>query len=350
MSDARLGAWLHAGDMSQRFFAALKTLTWIFSVALAAVMASERLYWYWSGIDATTVTELAAFYSVAAASALWALSRFPGAGVGRATLGGAVFALVVEGVITSVVYEDGPLPVLFVMFVGWHGVLAFLGFVYLARRWALRGRIGVLAAAAGLTGVGWGVWALSSAVTDRETAEAAALDGGSADVLTPGAFALYAAWVGIVLIGAHLVMDRTWPKVGWAPSRTGRIATGLIAAALGAMLVVPFVPWAPLKFVALAWAIRWTMRRTADASGSPTVIDELVGRVRLRNLLPIMLMPATASVAYAGMWQIRDHEAHDAVYWSLIGAQVLAGIFGLAWASSRPKPITTNGPAPAKVG
>lgn len=321
--------------MTRRILAASKTFVWICAASLAAVMASERVYWYWSGIDADSLSVLAIFYATATATAFWVLSRVPGTGLKLAILGGVAYALVVEGIVTPVMYEDGPLPVLFLMFVGWHGLLAFAGFVYLLRRWALLGRARTIAVMASLTGIWWGVWALSSAVTDREAAEEFVLEGGSAEILTPGSFAVYAGWVGVVLVAAHLVMDRAWPPIGWKPSRAGRISIALAAVALAALLVLPVVPWAPLKLAVLAWATRLALRRVAASDGTPTVIDELAGRVRARHLLPVLMLPVSASAVYAAMWPAREHDSLSVVYWSMVGLQVVAGVGGLVWAVTR---------------
>ncbi|MFK8025094.1 MAG: hypothetical protein AB8G26_14130 [Ilumatobacter sp.] len=321
-----------------RITGSIRTLVWTVAVALAAVVASERVYWYWGGIDVEQLGVLASFYGVAVIVAMAALAASPGSGPRRAVLGGAVFALVVEGIITPVIYEDGPLPLLYLMFVGWHGLLAFVGFVYAIRRWALERRSLRLAAGAAVTGIGWGLWALASAVPDRETAEEIAADGGgSADVLDPSSFGVYAAWTGLALLVAHVVADRFWPRVGWRLSKSGRVAAALAVVWLTATLVVPAVPWAPIKLLALALVLRSLLRRTASPAGSDTVIDELAGRCHLPSLLGLALLPVTAAGTYAVLWPLRESTAFEAVFWSLIGAQVFIGVGALIWAVRRPR-------------
>ena len=315
--------------MLERFITGTRSLAWLLAAAVAACMASERLYWYWGGIDPDSVGVLGAFYAVAIAVAFGVLATVRSSGWRTVVVGGAFFALIVEGIITPVMYEDGPLPVLFLMFVGWHGVLAFGVFVVLFRRLALDRRRLALTVWASAIGASWGVWALASSVTDRETAEEVALDGGASEVLTPTAFLEYGLWVGLTLVLAHIVMDRCWPTAGWRMSRTGLVATGLAGTFLALTMVVPAVVWAPLKLAAIAWGL-WKIARRHDAVGDPTVIDALVGRIRTRDLAPLVSMPFMAAAVYAALWPIRDHGAMAGVFWSIIGAQVFAGVVAVA--------------------
>lgn len=301
------------------------------------MVGSERFYWYWGGIDLDSLSVLSAFYGVAVAVAAMTLAMSPGAGWRRAILGGAVFALIVEGIITPVMYEDGPLPVLFLMFVGWHGVVAFAGLVYFVRRCALDGQTVRLAIASTITGAAWGLWALASAVTDRETAEEIAREnGGSTEILDPTAFGVYAVLTTVALVVAHVAADRLWPKPGWAPSRFGLWVTAIAVLFCGATLVMPVVPWAPLKLGLIAWVLWRLLRRTAEPAGRSTVIDELAGRARLCSLVGLFPLPAAAVAVYASLWPLRSGGGFSVVFWSMIAAQVAAGVVALALAARRP--------------
>lgn len=323
------------GIMLERFITGARSLAWLLAAAVAACMASERLYWYWGGIDPDSVGVLGAFYAVATAVAFGALATVGSSGWRTVVIGGAFFALTVEGVITPVMYEDGPLPVLFLMFVGWHGVLAFGVFVVLFRRLALDRRRLALAFWASGTGAVWGVWALASSVTDRDTAEEMALDGGSSEVLTPAEFLEYGLWVALTLGLAHVVMDRCWPDAGWRMSRSGVVATGLACLFLTLTMVVPAVFWAPIKLVAIGWVVAKVARRHGSPGGS-TVIDALGARIRVRDLAPLLAMPLTAAAVYAALWPMRDLGVMTGVFWSAIGAQVVVGVVAMA-RSARPE-------------
>lgn len=319
---------------TRSFSRAARTTAWCLLVALIAALASERVYWYWAGISVASMTELAVFYGVASAAALFVMALIPVRTMKQMVLIGALFGLIVEGVLTPVTYEDGPLPVLFLMFVGWHGLLAFLGFFFFVRRWALDGRRGRLSWASAAAGVWWGVWALSSAVVDRETAEQAALDGGSSEVLVPFDFAVYAAQVGVVLLVAHLVLGRLWPDRGWRPSRRSIIGMTVLTSAVAALLVVIAVPWAPLKFAALSGFLWWAIRRPSIVGDSDVdgVLDRLAGRVTVARLWPVLALPTFASITYAAMWQFRSSSAMDAVFWTMIAVQAIAGAGAVGWA------------------
>ena len=175
------------------------------------------------------------------------------------------------------------------------------------------------------------MWALSSAVTDRETAELAALDGGSSEVLAPLDFATYAGWVSLTLIGAHLLMDRVWPARGWTMSRAGRVATIVLLAGLGTLMAVVAVPWAPIKFAAIGWIVVRLARRHGGESGEPTLLDAFGGRIRPTSLLPVALLPGVASGVYALMWPVRNDASMEVVFWTLIAIQVAAGFIAAGW-------------------
>lgn len=320
---------------STRLVASWRTLGWLCTAALAAVIASERMYWYWAGIDIESLGVLSVYYAVAIAVAFTVLASSPGTGPRRAVLGGAVFALVAEGIITPVVYEDGPLPLLFLMFVGWHGVVAFVGLVYLVRRWALDGRWRRLAAASVTVGVGWGVWALSSAVSDGETGAEFVAEGGSAALLSPREFAIYASWTGLALVLAHVALDRLWPAPGWRPSRIGIASTAAASVLLLALHVVPSVPWAPVKLVAIGGVLALLLRRTASSPGRPTLIDELAGSARLRLLAPLALLPMAAAGTYAVLWSQRESTVMEPIFFAAIAAQVVVGVVALSVAARR---------------
>ncbi|MDX2465985.1 MAG: hypothetical protein QNL12_01625, partial [Acidimicrobiia bacterium] len=132
----------------------------VFLSAVTMVIASERVYWYVGGISAESVLGIGLFYMVPAVAALWALGSGPSQRLHQLILGGAVFAFVVEGVLTPVIYEDGPLPIMAALFVGWHGLFSFVGSWYLTRRWLLDRRRGIIVGAGAAMGVYWGLWSL----------------------------------------------------------------------------------------------------------------------------------------------------------------------------------------------
>ena len=109
-----------------------RVATFVYLTSTIVVMASERVFWYWAGFTVDSVFALGAFYLIPTASALWVLARAHATRWYHVILAGAVFGFVVEGVLTPMLYIDGPLPIMAAMFVGWHGVLAFFGFWYLA--------------------------------------------------------------------------------------------------------------------------------------------------------------------------------------------------------------------------
>ncbi|GMQ98958.1 MAG: hypothetical protein BMS9Abin17_1496 [Acidimicrobiia bacterium] len=302
-------------------------------VALSAVivtMASERVYWYWAGLNVGSVIEISLFYVIPVSGALWALAHAKATRVHQVVLAGAFFAFLVEGVLTPVIYQDGPLPIMAAMFVGWHGILAFVGFWYLTRRWLLERRTLLTAIAATAFGVLWGIWAIVSAVGDTTDIE------GGATVLEPSQFALYAIGVGATLAAAHWLIGFVWPT-SWRPSRASTIIVGVVNAAYMAVAVILFVPWAPAKLALLLGGTYWLMTKGRDTNhDEPRILDRLAGRIRARDAAVLLLMPLTAAATYGAIWAIGISAAVSAaVYWALILAQILGGGAAYIWATRR---------------
>ena len=186
------------------------------------------------------------------------------------------------------------------MFVGWHGMVAFVGLFYLTRRWLLCGRTRLLAIVSTVFGFLWGIWTYASAFGD-----AVDVSEKTCSLLGPLEFALCAAGVALVLVVGHWLVGFVWTEA-WTPSRAGTRLVVLLAAAYSAIAVLLAVPWAPVKLGVLLGVTLWMMRKasTADAGASPAVLDRLVGRVPLRSTAPILLMAVTSSITYAVMWLV----------------------------------------------
>lgn len=306
----------------------------VYLSSIIMVMASERVYWFWAGLDFESVFLLGAFYVIPASVGIWAVALTPAKRPYQVVLAGAIFAFVVEGVLTPIIYGDGPLPIMAAMFVGWHGLISFVGFWYLTRTWLVNGETGRLSIVAAGFGSFWGVWAVVSAVTDPpETAEI----GFDATLLAPGGFARYALAVGATFALAHWLIGYVWP-VGWRPSKFSTWAIATIAVAYMVVAVLPAVIWAPIKLAVLIGGTWLLIRlsRMQVSQDEPSIIDKLNGHPRLRRIAPILLMPLTAALAYAATWAVRGYgELMGGVYWVLVGAQITVGAAAFIWAGRR---------------
>jgi hypothetical protein len=317
-----------------RRFISVAAFTFLTSTIL--VMASERAYWYWTGISVDSVLFISVFYLLPAMAGLWTLALTPARRLHQVLLAGAMFAIVVEGVLTPVIYLDGPLPVMAFMFVGWHGLVAFGGFWYLARRLLVEGRRLVLALVSAAFGSFWGVWALAAAIGDPADEEGI-LDGLDPTVLDPVGFARYAFAVGAVLAIAHWLLGFVWPR-GWRPSPRSTRLVWFACGAYMSVAVVPVLFWAPLKLAVMIGGTWWLLRRSRRgvATAEPTVLDSLSGSVSPLSVLPVLTMPAVAALTYWAGWGLPLSEGGLAgIYGALVGLQVIAGGAAFVWAARR---------------
>ncbi len=308
-----------------------KGFAFVFLSSLLMVTASERVYWYVHGASFESILVVAAFYMIPALAGLWALGSGPSSRLHQVILAGAIFGFVVEGVLTTVVYEDGALPVMAALFVGWHGLLSVVAFWYLARRWLVERKRRALAVGSAAVGLLWGFWSivyvLPEASEDFE-------EGFS--IMGPGEFAVYALVVGAAFAAAHYLIGHVWPE-RFQPGRWGSRGIVLLMVAYAALAVIPAVPWAPVKFAVLVGGSLWLLRRSRRATADePTAIAALQGHVRLRDVLLLLIMPVVAALTYTAVWSWDLSEtAVQGIFEMVSALTVLAGFVAYGWAWRR---------------
>lgn len=312
-----------------------RATAFVILTSAVVMVASEKVYWYTGGYTPAAVVELTLFYSLAVMPLLYAVGRYSVDTSGRLVLAAGIFAMVIEGIITPVVYSDGPLPVMFLYFLGWHGLLSVVFMWHAVHRWALLGRRRVLARWSGLFGVAWGVWSTNywrPETIAEQTAEN--IESGEAWDVGQWAvpkFALFAFGFTAFVIGCHWLLGFVWPEE-WRPSRGWTISVALaLAAWLGLWTVA--VPYAPLKFAAVVGFLVWLLRRSRPEPGGLTLLARNSGRVRLANLLPLLCMPTAAVAGYALMTQLDlGDSVLETIYWTLVAATLSGGTLAAGWA------------------
>lgn len=306
-------------------------LAFILLSALIMSTASERVYWYLGGASFDAFLGIAVFYAIPTLALLWAIGSGPSNGIHQLILGGAIFGFVVEGVITPVIYEDGPLPLLAALFVGWHGLISVVSFWYFARKWLLERRRRALVTGSAVLGLYWGVWSIVYVLPDA-LAEFDEVH----PVMDPTEFGIYALIVGAVFATAHFLIGFVWPD-GFRPGKWGR--RGIVALLLGyaSLAVLPVVPWAPVKFAVLVGGALWLLRRSRQAApDESTVFATLAGHVRLSDVALVMVAPVVAALAYAAVWSMElSDDAVQGIFAAFSGLQVLAGLVAFGWAARR---------------
>ncbi len=312
-----------------------RSVAFVMLTSTIVVVASEKMFWYTGAYSPVGVIELTLFYSLAVMPLLYVVGRYRVDGGGRLVVAAGIFAMVVEGVITPVVYEDGPLPVMFLYFLGWHGLLSVVFLWYTVRRWALRGRRRSLALWSATLGMAWGVWSTNywRADTIAEQLAENRQEPGLWDVgqWAVPKFGLFAFGFTALVIVCQWLLGFVWPRA-WRPSRGWTVVvTVALVAWLGLWTVA--IPYAPLKFASFVGFLAWLLRRSRPPLESPTLLSGNVGRARLTNLAPLLLLPTGAVVTYALLTELDYGEpALDAIHWALVVATFLAGALAATWA------------------
>ena len=282
-------------------------LVFLFAVAVVVVVGSERMYWFWQ----TSVTEhlaQAGFYLVPVAVTIAVVDRYRVDRTWPLLVATPIFGYVVEGALTPVLYEGGPLvPVFPAYFAFWHGIVAMAVGVFGVRAMLLRRAWRPLLAASVGLGALWGTWSTTLRLPESlEDAELLA-DNASLDVLGPAAFARYAVTFGLVFAVGHWVLGRVWHSRLTRSRLVTAIVGGLVVVAVVAWTVA--VPWAAPTFVAYVGLHLWVLRRHRRSTDATSLLARLDGPVPVTALWPLAALPAMASVSYALWWELAPSEA-----------------------------------------
>ena len=264
----------------------------VLAIGYILFFLSERVFWsFWRPGDSLrdfVITWLA--YCLMGWIFLDLVRRFKVASFPPLFLCGAVYGWVGEGVVVDTMYGDptNPFP-LSVSFTGlaWHALLSVgVGWYLLGK--ALTEEKPTRTAWLSLAiGLGWGLWAVwwpTELGMDVDT--------------SVWGFVSHTVLCFLPFLIAWLVLGMARPE--WFQS--SRFATILLWGLASVIFVaarVPARPFAALVLPPLLLVCWLALRRNALSEQSPDVLDEMLGRIRPRNVPILLLIPAAAIAAYA---------------------------------------------------
>jgi len=306
----------------------LRRLLFVLVSTAVMVFFSEKAFWYPQGYP---IVELVLFYAAPVYGVIWAIERFRVKRLSTLVLVAALYAFLVEGVLTPVMFEGGPLdPIMPSYFIGWHGLMGVLFGWYFVRRWLVNGRFIPLLIGSTLFGVLWGSWSITYWLPETFV-----------DFTNPGQwptweYGLYALTFTLMLMGGHWLLGR---GVWLTEFRLGKWEKGLLMvwllflfATLSALSVPFAVLMLPLWLLLVLLPLRLSGRRRGPEA--PTVLTELAGPIRQpMHLLALLLMPLTAVSIYGAAALVQPDPEMLQVLLELVPfGTILAGGGMFVWA------------------
>lgn len=305
----------------------LRRLAFVALCAAIVGVGSERMFWFWAShpIDHVMV---ALVYAPAVAGVLWLIDRYRVGELWGLLLVAPVMGMLVEGVVTPIVYSGGPfVPFFPVWFGAWHGVLSMVVLLFGVRRWLLTGNWRRLLSATTSLGVFWGTWSTTLRLPESVgDAEMIADHGGPLHVLDPSEFTRYTVTFSAILAVAHLLLGRGGWMPSFEPSRPAKVVWVVVTGGIVIAWTVA-IPWAAPMFVAYLALQLWGLRRHERSARGPSLLERLDGRFPVRALWPIAALPAAASATYALWWAVDVPEAivRGVFMYGTIAVQTVAG-------------------------
>lgn len=305
----------------------LRVVATVFLTASITVVGSERMFWFWSpGLSEHLVLVL--FYAVPVGVTLWTIGRYRVDGLWPLLLATPIYAYLTEGWITPVLYSGGPfVPFFPAWFSAWHGMLGFVLLWYAIRRLLLVESWKPLLSLCAGVGVFWGVWSSTLRLPENVNDQDLVGDLGELTVLDPSAFLVYVATFTAILAASHWLLGVVWPRSFVVPRWTARtVAVVVVVGVVGWSFVVP---WALPMFAGYVALQRWGLRRhlgRARRDGSGDLFEQMVGRIRIRALWPLLACVPAAAWTYWALWALdpSDHVLGIVMY-STIGVQTVIG-------------------------
>ncbi|GMR09953.1 MAG: hypothetical protein BMS9Abin28_0774 [Anaerolineae bacterium] len=310
------------------------------------VFFSEKAYWYSQGF---VLGELILFYAFPVYAILWAVERFRVRSMPALILVAALFAFLIEGVLTPVIYEAGLLdPVMPAYFIGWHGLLSVVFGWYLLRKWLVHAQWRRILAGSALFGLFWGIWSITfwlpeNAAEWEQLVEAGEVAPGGT-LWTVPEFATYVFFFTLMLGTSHWLLGRGIWQTQFNLSKAEKWILTLVLVALFVTLVLPVLPLAIVKLAVMLAIIYLALRLNRSREAEGTLLTELGGSVRFLPLLGLLPMPALATAVYAIASNIQSSEdLIRTLQESIPPLQALVGAAVFLWAlastlRSRAKP------------
>ena len=305
-----------------------RTLHRLLFVGLSTVITvffSEKAYGYVQGY---AYGELVLYYAFPVYACLWAIESFRVRRLSALVLVAALYAFLVEGVLTPVLYEAGLFdPVMPAYFISWHGLLGFVFGWYGLRKWLVKGQWGRVLTFGFVFGLFWGVWSITWWLPE-------AFDGpASVDRWSIVDFGLYAFVFTSTLVLSHWLLGQgVWFRE-FKPSKVEKWLIGLSLVALFGLTVFPVLPVAMMKLGFLLGVVFLGLRvgRVGEENGSKrTIFSELAGSVKGVHVLALFAMPVAATGVYAlvTIWQPSESGIHILLEGiPFVQALVGAGVF-----------------------
>ena len=327
-----------------RLLTAARQWAFVTVSALIMVVASERIFWYYTDANPLAFAELAVFYSVPVYVLFWFIARYNIDDWWALLVAVPIYGYVVEGIITPIIYSAGPNPFFPVWFTAWHGGLGTLTVWFMLRRLLVAGRVRATLVLAVTLGLFWGTWAttmwLPENLNDPELAESAPQVRSALD------FARYATITSLVLAGGHWLLGRGLWVASYRPSRSVAFVVGTTCLVVAGAYSFVY-PWAAPMFVVLIGGVALVLRRNAKVANGATVFEQLAGPVSLRALSMLGALPLSAAGVYAIWTEVQPPAAliRSVVLYGTIGVQTVGAGVAMIWSVAKVLRRTTRSQA-----
>lgn len=310
---------------------------WIYIVFLTIIMVffSEKMYWYIQGYEMLVVilAYLPGIYLF-----LYFIDTFKIKDFWPMVLAAVIYPLYVEGLFTGIIVSDITFLSMLSYFIGWHLCLSILIGWYFHQKWLINENYRKMVISSILLGCFWGIWSIGY-WTERQITAPDFAEGFIVGQWHPIEFLMLAIYVTVLYIISQYIISRKSIQISsFKPGKIEKIIMGLIYIFLLVILFMNFSILALLLFLHLLVIFyplkKYREKRNREETENgvkfddeSTIFNQLQGRISLKGLLILLLIPIFAFIVYYvfSVFRPSDTFIDEFIYDSIVLIQQIFG-------------------------
>jgi len=194
------------------------------------------------------------------------------------------------------------------------------------REWLLEGKTFILLIACFALGLFWGAWSLTYWLPENLVNPELLFKGFDVGIWPVEKYIAFTFWVTFVFVLAQWLIGYFWPKA-FTPTWSEKAVIILALSIIFFLATVPVAPIALLELPVFLGVIFGALRTNRKRETAPSLLEQLSGKVPLRRVSILIVMPIVASSVYwlASVVGLSENFIRQVILHGSVGLQYVLG-------------------------